>query len=52
MIFLPDLTVFTMPLSINFRTMKGLYSSAAMFLGRPHSCSFNSGPTTITERAE
>ncbi|MDA8707550.1 50S ribosomal protein L24 [Cyclobacteriaceae bacterium] len=31
---------------------KGLKSSAAMFLGNPHSCIFNSGPTTITDRPE
>ena len=32
--------------------MNGLYSSAAISFGNPHSKSFNSGPTTITERAE
>ena len=51
-IFLADFTVFTIPLSINFRMMNGLKSSAAIFLGRPHSWSFNSGPTTITDRPE
>ncbi len=52
MIFLADLTVFTIPLSINLRITKGLYNSAAISFGRPHSYIFNSGPTTITERAE
>ena len=52
MIFLADLTVFTIPLSINFLITKGLYNSAAIFFGNPHSNNFNSGPTTITERAE
>ena len=31
---------------------KGLNSSSAMPLGRPHWCSFSCGPLTITERAE
>ena len=52
MIFLADLTVLTIPLSINFLMIKGLYSSAAIFLGRPHSNNFKSGPTTITDLAE
>ena len=30
----------------------GLNSSSAIFLGRPHWCSFSSGPTTMTERPE
>ena len=51
-IFLADFTVFTIPRSINLRVMNGLYSSAAMSLGRPHSYNFNSGPTTMTDRAE
>ncbi|CAI8354942.1 MAG: Uncharacterised protein [Flavobacteriaceae bacterium] len=51
-IFLADLTVLTIPLSINFLITKGLYSSAAIFLGIPHSNNFNSGPTTITDLAE
>ena len=50
--FLADLTVFTMPLSINLRIINGLKSSAAMSFGNPHSCNFISGPTTITERPE
>ena len=52
MIFLADLTVLTIPLSINFLMMNGLYNSAAIFFGRPHSKSFKSGPTTITDLAE
>ena len=52
MIFLADLTVLTIPLSINFLMIKGLYNSAAIFFGRPHSNSFKSGPTTITDLAE
>ena len=36
----------------NFEYMKGLNSSSAIFLGIPHSCSFNSGPTTITDLPE
>ena len=51
-IFFADLTVFTIPLSINFLIIKGLYNSAAMFLGNPHSNSFSSGPPTITDLAE
>ena len=51
-IFLADLTVLTIPLSINFLIINGLYSSADISLGKPHSCIFNSGPTTITDLAE
>ena len=32
--------------------MNGLKSSSAIFFGRPHWCSFSSGPVTITERPE
>ncbi len=32
------------------RITNGLKSSSAIFLGRPHWCSFSSGPTTMTER--
>ena len=31
---------------------KGLNSSSAICLGRPHWCSFSCGPTTMTERPE
>ena len=51
-IFFADLTVFTIPLSIIFLMINGLKSSAAIFFGRPHSCSFRVGPTTITDLAE
>ena len=51
-IFFADFTVLTIPLSIILRIMNGLYNSAAMSFGNPHSNNFNSGPTTITERAE
>ena len=36
-IFFADLTVLTIPLSMSFLTIKGLYNSAAMSLGIPHS---------------
>ena len=36
-IFLADFTVLTIPLSINFFTINGLYNSAAISLGIPHS---------------
>ena len=51
-IFFADFTVLTIPLSIILRIIKGLYNSAAISLGRPHSNNFNSGPTTITDLAE
>ena len=51
-IFLALFTVLTTPRSIILRMMNGLYNSAAMFLGMPHSWSLRSGPTTMTERAE
>ena len=50
--FLADFTVFTIPLSINLRMINGLNNSADISFGNPHSCIFNSGPTTITERPE
>ena len=40
------------PRSCSLLKMNGLNSSSAIFLGRPHWCSFNVGPTTITERPE
>ena len=51
-IFFADLTVFTIPLSISFLTIKGLYNSAAISLGIPHSYSLSVGPPTITDLAE
>ena len=50
--FLALFTVFTMPLSISLRMINGLNNSAPISFGKPHSCNFKSGPTTITERPE
>ena len=50
--FLALFTVWTWPFSSSFRMMKGLKSSSAIVFGRPHWCSFSSGPTTMTERPE
>ena len=36
----------------NVLIIKGLYNSAAISFGNPHSYNFNVGPTTITERPE
>ena len=36
----------------NLAYKNGLNSSKAIFFGRPHWCSFNSGPTTITDLPE
>jgi hypothetical protein len=38
--------------STNRRMTKGLKSSSAIFLGRPHWCSLSVGPITMTERPE
>ena len=46
------LMLWAKPFSTSWRMTNGLNSSSAIFLGRPHWCSFNSGPTTITERPE
>ena len=51
-IFFADLMVSAWPSSFRRRMMNGWNSSSAIFLGSPHWCSFRSGPTTITERAE
>ena len=51
-IFLADLIVSACPSSLSRRMMNGWNSSSAIFLGSPHWCSFRSGPTTITDRAE
>ena len=40
------------PFSTSWRMTNGLNSSSAIFFGRPHWCSFSSGPTTMTERPE
>ena len=50
--FLALRTVWTMPISFRRRMMNGSNSTRAIFLGRPHWCSFSSGPITITERPE
>ena len=51
-IFFARFTVSAMPFSTSLWMMKGLNSSTAIALGRPHWCSRSSGPTTITERPE
>ena len=50
--FLADLTVFTIPRSINFLIINGLNNSAAISFGNPHSCILSLGPTTITDLPE
>ena len=49
---LPALMVVARPIFSRRSKMNGLNSSSAIFLGRPHWCSFSCGPTTITERPE
>ncbi|MNC85934.1 hypothetical protein D3C83_15590 [compost metagenome] len=49
---LAALMVVASPSSSSLLKMKGLKSSSAIFFGRPHWCSFNCGPTTMTERPE
>ena len=51
-IFLAALIVVASPLSSSLLKMNGLNSSSAISFGSPHWCSFNCGPTTITERPE
>ena len=46
------LIVVARPNLSNLAYKKGLNNSRAIFLGRPHWCSFNSGPTTMTDRPE
>ena len=46
------LDVVAMPFSTRSFITKGLNSSSAISLGRPHWYIFSSGPTTITERPE
>ena len=50
--FLAALIVLAIPIFSRRSKMKGLNSSSAIFLGKPHWWSFNCGPTTITERPE
>ena len=47
-----DLMLLAMPFSTRSFMTKGLNSSRAISLGRPHWYIFSSGPTTITERPE
>ncbi len=49
---LADLMVSARPRSRSLRMMNGWNSSRAIFLGRPHWFSFNSGPMTMTDLAE
>ena len=51
-IFFADLIVSAWPSSFKRRMMNGWYNSSAIFFGSPHWCNFNSGPTTMTDRAE
>ena len=51
-ILLACLIVVAKPSLSNLAYKKGLNNSKAIFLGKPHWCNFNSGPTTITERPE
>ena len=46
------LMLWAKPFSTSWRMTNGLNSSSAIFFGRPHWCSFSSGPTTMTERPE
>ena len=50
--FFAALIVVAMPIASRREKMKGLNSSNAISLGRPHWCSFRVGPTTMTERPE
>jgi hypothetical protein len=50
--FLAALMVVAMPIASRREKMKGLNSSSAISLGRPHWCSLSVGPTTMTERPE
>ena len=46
------LMLWALPFSTSFFITKGLNSSSAISLGRPHWYIFSSGPTTMTERPE
>ena len=50
--FLAALMVVAMPMASRREKMKGLKSSKAINLGKPHWCSLSVGPTVITERPE
>ena len=50
--FFACLMVDAKPNLFNLAYKNGLNNSRAIFFGRPHSCSFKSGPTTITDLPE
>ena len=50
--FFACLIVETRPNLFNLAYKNGLNNSSAIFFGKPHSCSFKSGPTTITDLPE
>ncbi len=50
--FFAALMVVAMPIASSREKMKGLNSSSAISLGRPHWCSLRVGPTVMTERPE
>ena len=50
--FFAALMVVAIPIASRREKMKGLNSSSAINLGRPHWCSLSVGPTTMTERPE
>ena len=50
--FFACLIVDASPNLFNLAYRNGLNSSKAIFFGKPHSCNFRSGPTTITDLPE
>ena len=50
--FFACLIVDANPNLLSLAYKNGLNSSNAIFFGKPHSCSFKSGPTTITDLPE
>ena len=50
--FFACLIVEARPNLFNLAYKKGLNNSNAIFFGKPHSCNFRSGPTTITDLPE
>ena len=50
--FFACLIVEASPSLFNLAYKNGLNNSNAIFFGRPHSCNFKSGPTTITDLPE
>ena len=51
-IFLALRTVWTTPIALRRRMMKGSKSTSAIFLGRPHWFMRRPGPITMTDRPE